>query len=75
MALIITLQPKNAVTMKLYIKQGVDPSLYDMQNMTFTDVMFPDGTLVENATFAQLQNTLYSYQGKNPTTMTDVLKP
>lgn len=71
----VTTQNKIEATLKLYIKQGVDPKLYDMQNLTFNDVLLPDGTLVKDATFQQLQNIIWSYAAKNPTTLTDVQKP
>lgn len=73
--LAFTNQTKNPTTLKRFIKAGVDPSLSDMANLTFNDVLLADGTLVKDATFQQLQNTSWSKQSKNPSTLTNATKP
>lgn len=65
MASTVTLQVKINSPFRLIVKQGVDPVIGDIQNLTFNDVMLPDGTLVKNATFKQLQNTLWTLPNKN----------
>lgn len=53
-------QSRNVATFKGVIRHGTDPRILDMEDLTFEDVLFADGTLVKNATFAQLQNQVWA---------------
>lgn len=71
----LTQETKVYATIRLELKQGVDPRLEDVKDLTFEDVMLPDGTLVKNVRFDQLVNTVWSYESKNVTTLTNEPKP
>lgn len=70
----LTQESKVYATLRLEIKQGVDPRLEDVKDLTFEDVMLPDGTLVKNVRFDQLLNTVWSYENKNVTALTNEAK-
>ena len=68
-----TEQNKNSSTFKMQVKQGVDPRILDVQDLTFNDQMYP-GQLVKDTTFAQMQNTVWAEPAKNATTFTNASK-
>lgn len=65
----LTDQSKNVVTLKYYLKPNIDQTLADLQNLTFNDVVFPDGEILKNVTFAQFQQLVLTLQSKNNTSI------
>jgi hypothetical protein len=60
---------KNDTTFAMQVKTGVDPRMIDVQNLTFTDPMFP-GQETQDVTFNQLTDVVWTEQNKNDTTFT-----
>jgi hypothetical protein len=67
-----TLTPisKNTASLTGQIRHGKDTVLSEIQNFTFTTVMFPDGTQLKDVTFAQLSDTVWTLVTKNNATLT-----
>ena len=49
----------------MYLRHGKDPSMQELADFTFTDIYFPDGTLLKDITFAELSDTLWSLINKS----------
>jgi hypothetical protein len=69
MSATITPDVKNVVTLRYYLKQNIDQTLNDLKDFTFNDVVFPDGEILKNVTFAQFQALVLSLQSKNNTNL------
>lgn len=60
--------------MNLPVRHGKDPVIQDVQNLTFNDQIFSDGTLVKDATFNQMSNAAWTSPNKNNGTLTTPTK-
>lgn len=49
-----TNQSRNSATLKKPFRNGRDLRLDEMADLTFNDVLLPDGTLVKDATFERV---------------------
>ena len=58
-------QTKNTSTWIEKLRHGKETILNDIANMTFTDVIFEDGTLLKDITFAQLVEQLWTKLDKS----------
>ena len=56
---------KNTATFKNIIKHGNATLLSDLENFTFEDVVFADGTKLKDITFAELTATIWTNLTKN----------
>lgn len=70
----LTLTNQHTATLKGIVRHGKDTVLSDIQNLTFTDVMLPDGTLVKDVTFAQLADQVWTSPTKHNATLTPPTK-
>lgn len=60
----LILTAKDIASMTFPVRHGKDPVLSDIQNLTFNDVIFPDGSLVKDVTFNQLANQVWTFANK-----------
>lgn len=58
-------QSRNIATFKGIIRHGTDPRILDIQDLTFNDVLFEDGTQLKDATFAQLVDQVWTNINKS----------
>lgn len=49
----------------LYLRHGTEPTLATLENYTFQTVVFLDGTIMENVTFDQLAEAVWTLQTRN----------
>lgn len=72
---IFTNQSRNASTFSIssrastafknFLRHGKEPNMAELADYIFTDVVFEDGTILQNVTFAQLIDITWSLQTKN----------
>lgn len=67
-------ESKNQSTFTLKIRHGVDPTLLDLQNFTFTDDIFGDGRQLKDITFTEFANQVWANTSKNTSTFSNVAK-
>lgn len=65
----LTNPSKNTSSLTGVVRHGKDPILNDIKNLTFNDVMLPDGTLVKDTTFLQVGDQVWTNQTKNNATL------
>ena len=53
------------------LRKGRETILSDIENLTFEDPIFSDGTLVKDATFDQFAAQVWTNENKNSTTFTN----
>lgn len=51
---------KNSAVFEMYLRHGRDPRLLELENTTFNDVVFSDGTVLKDLTFAQLAQKIWT---------------
>jgi hypothetical protein len=66
----LTLSNKDVATLTLKFRHGKEPTIGDMANLTFTDVLFPDGSQIKDITFNQIADQVWSYASKHAATLT-----
>ena len=69
-----TNQTKSTSVFQNIIAHGKATVLRDIQDMKFTDVMFADGTLLQDVTFAQLVDAAWANSQKNSASFTNQSK-
>lgn len=70
----ITPISKHNASLTGVIRHGKDLVLQDIQNYTFTTVIFPDGTQLKDVTFAQLADAVWTLVTKHNATLTTQTK-
>ena len=60
-----TNESKNSASFSKFLRHGKEPLVSDLENYTFQSVVFMDGTVLENVTFEQLGNIVWSNVSKN----------
>jgi hypothetical protein len=66
----LTLTSKDIASMTFPVRHGKDPVIAEIENLTFNDVIFPDGTLVKDVTFNQLANQVWTFANRTNATLT-----
>lgn len=56
---------KNTSTFVEFLRHGKYPTMGELANFKFTDVVFSDGTQLKDVTFAQLAEAIWSLTAKN----------
>lgn len=56
---------KNSSTFTQYLRHGKEPSMSDLENYTFQSVVFDSGETLEDITFAELQNIVWTNINKS----------
>lgn len=67
-----TNQSKNSSTFLKLLRHGNDPRIVDLENTTFNDVVFSDGTILKDVTFAQLADQVWAKVTKNTSTFANI---
>ena len=65
MAIFTNASKSASPTFKTILRKGTDPRIVDIENLTFTDQPFLDGTELKDLTFDQLANQVYVNQSKS----------
>lgn len=60
-----TNESKNTTTFKDFLRHGKEPLMSELENYTFQDVVFEDGTIMENVTFLELANQVWTNINKS----------
>ena len=58
-------ETKSSSSFSKFLRHGKEPLMSDLENYTFQSVIFMDGTVLENVTFEQLGNIVWSNVSKN----------
>lgn len=56
---------KASTAFKTFLRHGKEPRMEELADYVFGDVVFQDGTILENVTFAQLLDVAWNNQTKN----------
>lgn len=59
-----TNQTKNISDFKMWLKHGNETILKDLENFIFNDVVFPDGKILKDLTFEDLQTQVWNFISK-----------
>lgn len=71
MALSLTPENKNNVSLTLEFRHGKAPTMSDLANKTFTDTLFGDTTQIKDVTFNNLTDMTYTLESKNNILLTN----
>jgi len=65
MSTTLTLENKNTLVLTIYLKHGQEPTLEDIKDFTFNNVVFPEGTVLKDLTFQQFVDATLILEDKN----------
>lgn len=67
-------QSKNQSVFMDILRYGKETLIRDLENTTFNDVVFTDGTMLKDLTFNQLTEQIWANLNKNQSTFSNVAK-
>lgn len=56
---------RNTSTSTFFLRHGKEPLISDLENYRFDQVVFADGTTLENVTFDELTNAVWTLVNKS----------